>query len=69
MPIGSLARFERCLQSGVSREVIPVTIYQGLLSVPGLVRSKTAAVDHPPVQLVPMDAFRGNAEMHATLPK
>jgi integrase len=53
----TLARIKRCFKWGVRCELVPVTVLQSLLTVPGLRRGKTTAVDHPPVRPVPMEMF------------
>jgi integrase len=47
----------------VSEELIPVTVWQALLTVPGLKRGRTSAKELPPKQPVPWDRVK------ATLPK
>jgi hypothetical protein len=51
----SLARIKRCFKWCVHIELVPVTIFQALLTVPGLARGKTTAVDHPSVE--PAEVF------------
>ncbi|NLS97952.1 MAG: site-specific integrase [Planctomycetaceae bacterium] len=43
----------------VSEELLPVEIYQALLTVDGLRRGRTAALDHPPVQAVADEVVDG----------
>ena len=58
----SLARIKRCFKWGVRCELVPVMVYQALLTVPGLARGKTSAVDYPPVKPVPIESFEATLQ-------
>ncbi len=58
----SVARIKRCFKWAVRSELVPVTVYQALLTVSGLAEGKTSAIDHPPIGPVPREVFE------ATLP-
>jgi integrase len=56
-------RVKHCFKWAASEELCPATIYHALLTVPGLKRGRSAAIDRPPRQPVAWEAIK------ATLPK
>ena len=57
-----VARIKRMFKWGVAEQLVPPATYQGLSSVPGLLRGRTAAREMPPI--LPVD----DAIVDATLP-
>ena len=45
----NISRIKRMFKWGVSKEMVPVTVYQALATVPGLKKGKTDAIEKPPV--------------------
>ena len=59
----NIDRIKRCLKWGVAQELVPVSVHQALLTVPGLYRGKTEAREPAPIG--PVDP----ALVEATLPR
>lgn len=51
---GNVGRLKAMFRWAVTEELIPVTTYQALRTLPGLKKGKTEAVERPPVPAVPM---------------
>jgi len=52
---GNVSRLKAMFRWAVTEELIPVTTYEALKTLPGLKKGKTEAVERPPVPPVPVD--------------